>query len=89
MTDSPRLFHLGSPSDDLGGLIDFLRGAKGADVTIAVGPERPLSTPEVQLLLAAGADPAGPSSLQVIPASAQITAGLRLLGLEGRIEVAA
>ena len=89
MTDSPRLFRLGPPSEDLGALADALRAAQGAGITIHVGPERPLATPELQLLLAAIQDPAGPSSLRLAPASERIASGLRLLGLEGRLEVAA
>jgi hypothetical protein len=95
MTDSPRLFRLGSPrlfrlgppSEDFGALADVLRASRGADLTIRVEPERPLATPELQLLLAAAQDPAGPSSLRLAPASERIASGLRLLGLEGRLEV--
>ena len=89
MTESPRSFHLGPPLDQLGALADFLRAAQGADVTIHVEPERPLATPEVQLLLAAGQDPAGPSSVRLASASDRVVSGLRLLGLEGRLDVAA
>ena len=41
-------------------------------------PERPLATPEVQLLLAAGQDPAGPSSVRLASASDRVVSGLRL-----------
>ena len=89
MTDSPRHFRLGPPLEDLGPLADALRAAQGADLTIHVEPERPLATPELQLILAAAQDPAGPSSLRLAPASGRVASGLRLLGLEGRLEVAA
>ncbi|WP_156363033.1 hypothetical protein [Rubellimicrobium mesophilum] len=88
MTESPDLFHLGPPLDQLGALADFLRAARGADVTIRTELDRPLATPEVQLLLAAIRDPAGPSAVRVAPASGRIASGLRLLGLDGCIEVA-
>jgi len=89
MTDAPCVFRLGPPSEDLDALAAFLRAAPGAEVAITVEPTRPLSTPELQLLLAARQDPAGPSALTVGPASPRLAAGLALLGLEGRIEVAA
>ena len=89
MTESPRLFHLGPPLDDLGALAGFLRAAPGTEVAIHVDPDRALTTPELQLLLAAAQDQAGPSSVRLAAAPGRIDSGLRLLGLEGRLDVAA
>lgn len=88
MTDTPLVFRLGPSSDDLGALADSLRGASGADITIRVDPDRPLATPEVQLLLAAMQDPLGPSALRAASDGPRLANGLRLLGLADRIEVA-
>ena len=89
MTDAPSEFRLGPPSDDLGALAAFLRGNPGVHVAIKVEPARLLTTPELQLFLAARQDPLGPSALTVGPASPRLQAGLALLGLGHRIEVAA
>lgn len=89
MTDTARVFRLGPPADDLGTLAEFLKAAPGAEVAILVEPDRPLATPELQLLLAAGQDPAGPSALTVGPPSPRLVASLALLGLAAHIEVAA
>jgi hypothetical protein len=89
MTDTAREFRLGPPADDLGALAEFLKAATGADVAITVEPDRPLATPELQLLLAAGQDPAGPFALTVGPQAPRLVAGLALLGLAAQIKVAA
>jgi hypothetical protein len=89
MTDSPCPIDLRPPSDDLGALAQVLRAAGRAEVTIHIEPGRSLSTPELQLLLAAAQDPDGPSRLRLFPSSDLLAPALRLLGLEGRLEVAA
>ena len=89
MTDAPCVYRLGPPSDDLGPLAEFLKASPGAAVTITVDPARALGTPELQLLLAARQDPAGPSALVLEPMSPRLAAGLALLGLDGHLGVAA
>ncbi len=88
MTESPRSFHLGPPLEEICALTDFLRAASGADVIIRVEPERPLASLEIQPLLAALQDPAGPSSVR-LAAAERVAAGLRFLGLEGCFDGAA
>lgn len=89
MTDTSLVIRLGPSSDDLGVLAESLRGASGADVTIRVDPDRPLATPEIQIVLAALQDPQGPSALRAESDGPRLATGLRLLGLADRIEVAA
>lgn len=88
MTDRPREFHLAASTEEIGALAEFLRDTSCDDVVVRIEPERPLGALEAQLLLAAVADRAGSARVRVAPDGPRIRSGLRLLGLEGRIEVA-